>query len=251
MTHNVLAEAHISPKAQNGWKTAFLAMLTGLIAFTGCVTPIEVKQASKAQLDLLTNLDNATNDLQQSITQLQQSMESRIRENGRIWIAKQAIEVAYPEANPDKMVIADDLFKGHKASIQPWIDYAFIADESINAKIAQIEERLKKVTDPALIIQLNAELQNWTKLRDVDLKGKPPKVQQIEAVIMDDIKGSMAARATIEKGLEILRAQIAVMKQAATRIDTWLAINVTVTQEQADSLRQAISAAATSLGGGK
>jgi hypothetical protein len=41
------------------------------------------------------------------------------------------------------------------------------------------------------------------------------------------------------------------MKQMAVRIDAWLAIDVTVTQDQADALRQAVSSAAGSLGGGK
>src|SRR5262249_44654311 len=112
------------------------------------------------------------------------------------------------------------------------------------------QERRNKVTDPALKIQLDNEEQTWQR-RKLFLTKKPPAVKQIEATIMDDLNGEMMTAAEINKVLDILRAQIAVMKQMAGRIDAWLAIDVTVTEEQADALGQAFSAAATSLGGAK
>jgi hypothetical protein len=230
--------------------TALTAMVAvaALVALGGCVTPIEVKQASKAQLELLTALDAAADELQQSLGQFHRSIEARTREEGRIWVAKQAIEVAYPDSS-DVTVTADALFKGHKESIQPWIDYAFLSDD-IDATIARIKERMKKTTDPALKIQLDNEEQTWQR-RKIALAKKPSAVKQIEAVIVDDLNGEMKTAAEIHNVLDILRAQIAVMKQMAGRIDAWLAIDVTVTQEQADGLRQAFSAAAGSLGGAK
>lgn len=237
-------------KLRNTSSSALIGMFAVvlLIALGGCVTPIEVKQASKAQLELLTSLDDATGDLQQSLGQFHRSLEARIREEGRIWIAKQAIEVAYP-AGSDAMITADALFNGHKESIQPWIDYAFLSDD-IDATIARLQQRKNKATDPALKIQLENEEQTWQRRKLLLLK-KPPAVKQIEAAIMDDLQGEMMTAAEIDKVLDILRAQIAVMKQIAGRIDAWLAIDVTVTQEQADALRQAFSAAAASMRGAK
>lgn len=237
-------------KLRNTSASALIFMLfaMALIAFGGCVTPIEVKQASKAQLELLGSLDSATSDLQQSLGQFHRSLEARIREEGRIWIARQAIEVAYP-AGSDATVTADALFNGHKESVQPWIDYAFLS-EDIDATIARLQARRSKATDPALKIQLENEEQTWQR-RKLFLVKKPPAVKEIEAVIMDDLKSEMMTAADINKLLDILRAQIAVMKQMAGRIDAWLAIDVTVTQEQADALRQAFSDATASLRGAK
>jgi hypothetical protein len=227
--------------------TAMVAV-AALVALGGCVTPIEVKQASKAQLDLITALDSAAADLQQSLAQFNQSIATRIREDGRIRIAAQAIEVAYPQmSNAD--VTSDALFKGHEASVQPWIDNALISQD-IDATIAQIQDQKKKTTNPALQIQLDNEEQDLQK-RKLSLANKPPQVREIEGVIVNNLNSQLKTATEINKVLDILRAQIAVMKQMAARVDAWLAIDVTVTQEQADALRAAFSAAASSVGAGK
>jgi hypothetical protein len=233
-------------KVRKGISTV-LATVAALAALGGCVAPIEVKQASKAQLELLTTLDAATAELQQSLGQFHQSIETRIREEGRIRIAKQAIEVAYPAAAAEATVTADALFNGHKESVQPWIDYAFV---DIDATIARIQESRKKTNNPALQIQLDNEELTWQR-RKLTLAQKPSAVKQIEAVIVDNLDSEKKTAAEINKVLDILRAQIALMKQMAGRIDAWLAIDVTVTQEQAEALRQAVSTAAGSLGGTK
>jgi len=225
-----------------------LAVLGSLAALGGCVTPIEVKQASKAQLELLTALDGAVGDLQQSLDQFHKSKEARIQEEGRIWIARQAIETKFPK-EPKRLVTADDLFKAHKSDVQPWIDYAFLADD-LQATITRIDERLKVVIDPAVRIQLTLEKQDWQKLQQ-ELANKPEAVKQIEAVIAVDLNDERKAATNVNRLLDILRAQVALMKQLAARVDAWLAIDVTVTQEQADALKTSFSAAATALGGAK
>src|SRR5262245_15481206 len=163
-----------------------LAAAVMQFAVSGCVSPIEVKQASKAQLDLIATLDTATSDLQQSLGQFQHSLEARTREEGRIWVAKQAIAVAYPETSTNE-VTSDDLFKGHKEAVQPWIDYAFLSQD-IDDTIKRLENRLQKAKDPALKIQLTNEIQTW-KLRQARLANKPKAVEEIEAVIVDDLDG--------------------------------------------------------------
>jgi len=227
---------------------AFLVALGSLAVLGGCVTPIEVKQASKAQLDLLTTLDGAVGDLQQSFDQFSKSKQARIQEDGRIWIARQAIAAAFPK-EPKSRVTADSLFDAHKKAVQPWIDYAFLADD-IQAAIDRIDARLKTVTDSALRTQLTNEKLDWQRLQ-LDLGKKPESVKQIEAVIVDDLNDEKKTAADVKKLLDVLRAQVALMKQLAGRVDAWLAIDVTITQEQADSLKAAFSSATSALGGAK
>lgn len=233
------------------WSILLMMLAAGamlLLAVSGCVSPIEVKQASKAQLELIAVLDGAASDLQQSLGQFHRGLEARTREEGRIWIARQAIAVAYPDTSTVQ-VTADDLFKGHKDNVQPWIDYAFLSGD-IDDTIKRLEDRLKKAQDRALKVQLENEIGTWQRLQ-ARLLNKPKPVAEIEALIVDDLNGQAQTAASVNKTMEVLRAQIALMKQMAARIDAWLSIDVTVTQEQADSLRQAISNAAGSLGGGR
>jgi hypothetical protein len=227
---------------------AILVALGSLAVLSGCVTPIEVKQASKAQLDLLTTLDGAVGDLQQSFDQFSKSKQARIQEDGRIWIARQAIAAAFPK-DKKSLVTADSLFDAHKNAVQPWIDYAFLADD-IQAAIDRIDARLKKVTDSALQTQLTLEKQDWKKLQG-ELANKPEPVKQIESVIVDDLNNEQKTAVGVKKLLDVLRAQVALMKQLAGRVDAWLAIDVTITQEQADSLKATFSSATTALGGAK
>ena len=53
--------------------------VAGMIALGACATPIEVKQASKAQLELLTTLEHAAEDLQQSLGQFHRAQRSAER----------------------------------------------------------------------------------------------------------------------------------------------------------------------------
>lgn len=219
-----------------------------MIALGACATPIEVKQASKTQLELLTALEHAAEDLQQSLGQFHRAQQARIREEGRLWIARQAIDVAYPR-DSTTTVTADVLFEGHKKNIQPWIDTAFLSDD-IDATIGRLEGRLAKATDAALKIQLENELQTW-RARKLTLGDKPAAVKDIEAVIIDDLRDDEQTAVTIDRLLGLLRAQIALMKHLAERVDAWLATDVTVNEEQADALRKEFAAAASALGGGK
>ena len=193
-----------------------LAAIALQLTVSGCVSPIEVKQASKAQLDLIAALDGATSDLQQSLGQFHRSLAARTREEGRVWVAKQAIALAYPETSTTQ-VTSDELFKGHKDAVQPWIDYGLLSKD-IDDTIKRLEERLQKAKDPALKVQLTNELQTW-QLRQARVASKPKAVEEIEALIVDDLNGQIQTASTVDKALEVLRAQIALMKQMAARID--------------------------------
>jgi len=222
--------------------------LSMLVLVAGCVTPIEVKQASKTQLELLGVLGAAVVDLQSSLDSFHKDKQARIRQEGRIWIARQAIEVSYPLGSNSKTT-ADMLFETHKRNVQPWIDYAFLTDD-VATTIRRLDERLKTTIDPSLKVQLTNEKLDWERLQLV-LANKPSAVKQIEAVITDDLQAEQETAARVDKVLDILRAQIASMKELASRVDAWLAIDVTITQEQADALKSGFSRAASALGGNK
>ena len=231
-----------------GFSALALTVAGVLAGSAGCVTPIEVKQASKAQLDLLGALDTAAATLQRSLDEFHEANRQRILQDGRIRVARQAIDVAYPEGSKAK-VTADALFAGHKKTVQPWIDSAF-QGTTLDAQLHELDLKLQKVTDPALRIQLTNQKQDIEK-RKQELGTPPEAVQKMAKTVGDALDAETKTADSTDKALQILRAQIALMKALASRVDAWLAIDVAVTQNQADALRSSFDAATKALGGAK
>lgn len=227
-------------------------MLVATLGLVGCVSPIEIKTASRAEVSLISALDDAVVSLQTGLTQFHEAQAARIREEGRVLIAEQAIDAAFPfkQEQPTK-VTADRLFEEHKVAVQPWIDYAFRAPD-FDASIERLEKRKEKITDPLLKAALEKQLQDLRVQKADATTGKPKPVQDIEKIVLDDLTAEENAAKSVNDLFDILRAQIAVMKSMAEQVDAWLAIDVTVTQEQADALKKSLSAATKALqGGGK
>ena len=227
-------------------------LFVATILLVGCVSPIEIKTASHAEVGLIDALDSAVGNLQTGLTQFHEAQAARIREEGRMLIAQQAIDVAFPlKLGQPVRVTADRLFNEQRTAVQPWIDYAFQAPD-FDASIERLEKRKEKATDPLLKAALEKQLQDL-RVQKVDATaGKPQPVQDIEKIVLDDLAAEAKAATSVNDLLDILRAQIAVMKSMAQKVDAWLATDVTVTQEQADALKASLSAAAKALqGGGK
>lgn len=212
---------------------------------SGCATPSEIKRASRKQLELIGALDDATRTLQQGLNSFHREKEARIRQEGTVLIARQAIDAALKKEPP--LYTADEVFKTYKKEIQPWVDYAFTQVE-IDAEIQRLEGKITKVKDVTLKGALQNDLDDL-RLRKATLSQKPPTVREIEAVIQDDITQEKETQKQVNKRLQLLRAQIALMETMATRVDDWLTIDVTITQQQADALKEAFTKAATALGG--
>jgi hypothetical protein len=221
-----------------------------ILVLAGCATPIEVKTASKAQLSVLETLDTAIGDLQQAFDQFHSDKEARIREEGRMLVARQAIATVYPQNRPMKQITADALFESYNVNVRPWIDNALLWRD-LDDQVTSLTEQIAGTTDPALKGRYTLALQDLQEVRARIIKNKPKAVAEIEEVIAGDLDRERQTAADVDQLLGVLRSQIAVMKSLATKVDAWLALDVSVSQEQADSLKEALVGAGKQLEGGK
>ncbi len=220
-----------------------------IMMLAGCATPIEVKTASKAQLTVIDALDTAIGDLKQAFDQFHSDKEARIQEEGQMLVARQAIATLYPQNRPMKQIIADALFESYNTNVRPWIDNALLWRD-IDSQIASLTKQIAGTTDPALKGRYTLALQDLQEVRARIVKNKPAPVAEIEEVIADDLDRERHTANDIDRLLASLRSQIAVMKSMATKVDAWMALDVSVSQEQADSLKQALIGAGKQLGAG-
>ncbi len=225
---------------------AKLGFLGITVLLYGCATPIDIKNASKAQMELIDSVDSAVADMQVALDQFHRDKEARILEEGRMLIAQQAIDVAV--SNKAAEVTADELYDKYKDEIQPWVDYAFISSD-IDKQIEAIQRKIDNSDDPVL---KNVLISDYDDLRDLKLQlaGKPEDVAELEKIIQEDLENERETAKNNRKMLEILRAQLTTMKVMHSKVDEWLSIDVTVTQDQADALRKAVISAQQELKGG-
>jgi hypothetical protein len=220
-----------------------------LMALAGCAAPVEVKTASKAQLEVIEALDSAIVDLSQALDQFHSDKEARIEEEGRMLIARQAIAALYPKNKPMKQITADALFESYDANVRPWIDNALLWRD-IDAEITSLTSQIAGAGDPIRKGQLTLDLQDLQETRARIVRNKPKPVAAIEEVIAGDLDRERQTANDVNQLLETLRKQIAVMKSLATKVDAWLALDVSVSPEQADSLKEALVGAGKDLAGG-
>ena len=157
----------------HAFSIAALALLHG-----GCATPSEIKTASRAQIELIGALDDATRSLQEGLSQFHREQEVRIRQEGRMLIARQAINVVVPNVN--ETATADALFETSNTKVRPWVDYAF-AQPDVDAAIKRTEDRLNRTTDTFLRGSLQNDLDDL-KLLQAMLSNKPKDVKEIEVI---------------------------------------------------------------------
>lgn len=224
--------------------------LLGLLGFTillaGCAAPIEFKNASKTQLELIDSVDGAVADLQAALDQFHRDMEAGILEEGHMLIARQAIDVAV--SNDDSEVSADSLFEIYIKQIQPWVDYAFNLT-IIDSQIVTLKKRIEATQDTVLKVALIFDLEDLELLK-ARLQNKPQRIEKLETIIQNNLDNERKTARQNHQNLDILRAQVALMKAMQEKVDAWLALDVTVTQEQADALKEAFNSANQALKGG-
>lgn len=215
----------------------------------GCKTPIEIKSASKQQLQLLQELDNGVASLQRALADHHRQSEERAYQEGRILIAQQAIAEAVSEGD-GPAITADELFSSHKDQVQFWIDVAltdYAAD--LDERIMAMQERIDEEQNELVRGGLKIEKQDL-ELLQARLQLKPVAVASLEEVIVSDIDSERQTLASVKANLKVLRAQIAVMKAMAEHVDTWLAIDLSPSTEQIDSLQAEMTKAAGLRNGG-
>lgn len=214
---------------------------------SGCTTPIEVKIASKKQLELIDSLDQATRNLESALAAFHQNNQVLIKNQGRVDIARQAIAVATKKHKTTK-VSADELFDTYKNDVQPWIDLAF-REPADAQEIGFLRAKIAGTSDQRLKLKLQQELQDL-RVGNSILRRKPEPVAELEAVYQSELDKEAESIGSLGSSLKILRAQIASMQAMQTKVDAWLSIDVTVTQEQINQLTQSFQSAHQSLSGG-
>lgn len=217
-----------------------------LILFQGCATPIEIKKASMAQMELIDSVDSAVMNVQTALDQFHRDKQKRITEEGRMLIARNAINVASSKSN--SMVTADQLFNTYKSKIEPWVDNAF-KEPFIDERITDLEKKIKAASDPLLKVAMQNDIDDL-KLLKSNLKKKPKPVKEIESIIIEDLNNEKKTAEHNREMLEILRGQVALMKAMHGKVDDWLSIDITVTQDQADALKDSFNSAYQAIKGG-
>ena len=228
-----------------------LPLLLGAVAAltNACVTPTEVKHASRAQLELIDAVDEAVAELNDSLNQFLGSNEERIRQEGRMLIARQAIDVAVPEPSEGQapqIATADGLFKTHNEQIQLWIDDA-LAPNDVEAQIERLSGQIRRTEEPIRKTALQIDLNNLRRLKTT-LDNKPGSIRSIEQIIQDDLNRQQSTAAQVRELLELLRAQVAFMRFMQDQVDTWLSTDVTLKQEQITALKGTFIAASKKNG---
>ena len=233
----------LSSSARRALLVAVTACAVGL---GGCVTPVEVKTASKKQLELIDSLDQATADLQAALAAFHRSNQDLIRNQARVAIARQSIDVAL-QGRSEK-VTADQLFRSYNDQVRPWIDYAF-ADPRIAQHIEALKAQMAATSDVQEQLSIRNELDDL-KVLQAKIRTKPAEVAKLETVFADELAAEAASIESLDRVFTVLRQQIATMKAAQGRVDAWLSIDVSVSQEQINSLTESFRTAQKALAGG-
>jgi multidrug resistance efflux pump len=88
------------------------------------------------------------------------------------------------------------------------------------------------------------------KTLQAKIRTKPAEVAKLEAIFADELTAEAASIESLDRVFTVLRQQIATMKAAQQRVDAWLSIDVSVSQEQIDSLTESFRTAQKALAGG-
>ena len=219
----------------------FVLALVSLM-LQACATPPEIKAASKNQLELIEALDSAVSDLQSAVARFHREQAELIRIEGRMLIARQAVHDA---SDLDKEVTADQFFEHFETNIRPWFTTDF-TETTVRRRIAELDEQIATETDAIRRAVLVAK-RNQLEVEFADPSSKPAGIQSIEGTIAEGIARERNTTERVKEILSILRAQIALMKAMQTRVDSWLSIDVTLTQQQAGELNAAFAAAHAAL----
>ena len=214
---------------------ALPSLLATAMLMQGCATPIEVKNASKAQIELIKAVDDAVVNLQTSFDQFHKQKQDRIIETGRMRIAQKAIEAAIPGTSTT--VNADNLFLRYHKNIQPSKDYAFI---DFDAEIKRLEEKINSTDNEKLKASL-IHCRNDLKTIKSTLPPKPLEVEKTESIYKAAFENEANTAERTHLMLEILRKQVALMKVMHGKVDSWLAIDVSPTQDQVNALQKNIT----------
>ena len=217
-----------------------LAML--ILILQACATPPEIKTVSKSQLELIDALDSAVSDLQSAVARFHREQADLIRIEGRMLIAQQAIDEA---TQLDKEITADQFFKHFETNVRPWYTTDF-GESTVQSRLDELNKQIESESDEVR----KATLVTRRNMLEFDLAeplNKPAGVKSIENTIREGIGREQDTARNVTESLRLLRAQIALMKAMQTNVDTWLSIDVTLSDKQARELNEAFVEARAAL----
>jgi hypothetical protein len=230
-----------------------------------CATPQGVKDASKQQLQLLGAMNKAAIGLKQGVDDFHTQQENTIEDWARVATATAAID-SLTKKDEGKEIAADPLFEEYENSIRPYIDAAATdfnqQANSLEALRAQKQSESDRATDPVIRRKLQlvaanlSAMRNNAQRREAAFRGAAQRSGCQECSLVRGqalalIGDERTTVAYVDRQIAILEQQIAVMSQVAAAIDQWLAIDVTLSQQQADHLDKTYKDAITALGTAK
>ena len=177
-----------------------LAALVPGVLPSACTTPTEVQEASRAQLELLRELDAAVVELQRALDEHHADKAELIVETARVEVAQQAIDVAVGEDSPPvPLGVALNL---HERDVGPWV-VAALGEQALAAELDELEaiEREDGELSPELAerrAEVEAELARFD--------AKPDEIRDIEEVRYDELVQELETAAEVHGRLDVLRA---------------------------------------------
>jgi hypothetical protein len=222
------------------WASVWLALgSAALILTTGCRTPIEIKHAARAQVELTGAIRTAVSDLQKALTSFHQDTWDTLKLEGRIAIAQQAIASAAPHLTNVQIGTA---FEISNTKVRPWIDHAFSATESDEA-IAKLRMRQQQETNSMIKGAYEIEIQDLESDK-ASLPTPPAPIRELLNIYQQEISAEREQTEKLKVVFNTLSAQIEFMGVMAKTVDAWLAVDVTISKEQVDSLEKSFKDAA-------
>lgn len=207
-----------------------------IATLTGCKTPSEIKTASSKQIELIAAARDAAGDLQKGLDRFHRETEQTTLQEGRILIARAAINEASKKGHAG--VTADKLFEISNKEVRPWVDNAF-AEAGIKQTIEELQKRFDSTTNPLVKGSLQNDLDDL-KMTEAFLAGKPKEIKALEDILQTEMNGDASQRERLGKVLQMLEAQLDVMGVLAKTVDDWLAVDVTISQDQMDALEKTV-----------
>jgi len=222
------------------------------IGLGGCATPQDVKDASTTQLKLIEALDDASKALGDGLNQYAADQEALILQERKVKIARVAIQKAI-QGDKDAKVTFDSIYRlssdPQKGFIRRAADLTQFHPSEIVGWDNEIE-RLKKVekSSPGSAegILAHTRINQITRFK-AKYTNIPSEVKAQEDAELKALKGTDELRAVAANGVEGLRLQLALMHHLASRVNTWLNIDLSPSQTQVDSVEKTFSDLITEL----
>jgi hypothetical protein len=231
---------------QKNWVWSLGILVMGCFIY-GCATPAAIKQASRSQLELIKTVDSAVQDFSAALGRYYTDKENLIKQEGHMKLARQAIESSLTDTKKaEKVGVLYDIYQD---KVERYIDYGLDKDE-LTARQLDLEKKLEKESGLVEKAVISIQLDN-IKQQLAELNNMPEPVKNLASAFNGEIR---AVRSTSEENLKmlgLLRSQLALMLTLQEKVDAWLSIDVSITQDQANAMEKTFIDAYNGLSGGQ